>query len=217
MYKIKLLPAIGLIFLFACTSSRVTHSWKSDFPAKNYKKILVIAMGGETDMATRQKMEDHLIGDLKEHGYNAASSLTEYGPKVFRQMSEEAVLDKIQHSGFDAVITIVLLDKEKERYYVPGHAYYTPYVGYYRHFWGYYNTIYNRIYGPGYYVTNTRYFWESNLFEVASKELIYSVQTESFDPATSETLAHEYGKLIVKDMVKKQVLNKKELLVRDGH
>lgn len=215
MNLIKLLP-VALLFLAACSSSRVTHSWKSEFPAKNYNKILVIAISGESDLLTKQQMEDHLAGDLKNQGYKAVSSLNEYGPRAFRQMSEEAVLDKIQHSGFDAVITIVLLDKEKERYYVPGHLYYSPYVNTYRHFWGYYNTIYNRVYTPGYYVTNTKYFWESNLFDVASKELIYSVHTESFDSASSESLAHEYGKLIVKDMVKNHVLNKKELVAKDG-
>jgi hypothetical protein len=214
--NIKGFLAVGLLFLAACTSSHVTHSWKSEFPAKNYNKILVIAISGETDLVTRQKMEDHLTGDLKNNGYNAVSSLKEFGPKAFRQINEEAVLDKMQHSGFDAVITIVLLDKEKERYYIPGHLYYSPYVNTYRHFWGYYNTIYNRVYTTGYYVTNTRYFWESNLFDVASKELIYSVQTESFDPASSESLAHEYGKLIVKDMVKSHVLNKKEMLAKEG-
>jgi len=66
-------------------------------------------------------------------------------------------------------------------------------------------------------IEDTRYFWESNLFDVVSKELIYSVQTESFEPASSDILAHEYGKLIVKDMVKSQVLNKKELVAKDGH
>jgi len=217
MNNIKLLPFLGLLVMAACTSSRVTHSWKSDFPPKNYSKVLVVAISAETDVATRQRMEDHLTGDLKDRGYNAVAASSEYGPKAFRQLSEEAVVEKIQNSGFDAVVTIVLLDKEKERYYVPGHAYYySPYSGYYRHFWGYYNTMYNRVYGPGYYVTNTKYFWESNLFDVASKELIYSVQTESFDPASSESLAHEYGKLIVKDMVKHQLLTRKELVAKDG-
>lgn len=218
MNIIKLLPLLALLMMGACSTSRITHSWKSDIPVRNYSKILVIAINGETDPSTRQRMEDHLTGDLKNQGYNAIAAFNEYGPKAFRNMSEEAVLDKIQNSGFDAVITIVLLDKMKERYYVPGQAYYySPYSGYYRHFWGYYNTMYNRVYGPGYYVTDTRYFWESNLFDVAARELIYSVQTESFDPASSETLAHEYGKLIVKDMVKHQVLNRKELVAKDGH
>jgi hypothetical protein len=184
-------------------------------PVKQYNKILVIALNEEAGLSAREKMENHLVGDLKNLGYKAASSLKEYGPKAFRNMKEEEVINKLQNSGIDAVITIVLLDKSKERYYVPGHIYYSPYVIYYRHFWGYYTTMYDRIYTPGYYVTDTRYFWESNLYDMASKELIYSVQTESFDPATSEALAHEYGQLIVKDMVKKRVLNKQEVMAKD--
>jgi hypothetical protein len=35
---------------------------------------------------------------------------------------------------------------------------------------------------------------------------VYSVQTQSFDPGSSESLGHEYGQLIVKDMVKKNIL-----------
>lgn len=217
MKIIKLLPAIGLLFLIACSSSRIIHSWKSEFPAGKYNKIMVVAISGETDLLTKQKMEDHLVGDLRGMGYNAVSSLSEYSPGTFRKMSEEAVLDKLKNSGYDAVITIVLLDKAKERHYIPGHGYNLPYSGYYRRFWGYYTTIYDRVYTPGYYITNTKYFWESNLFDAASKELIYSVQTESFDPESSESLAHEYGKLIVKDMVKNQVLNKKEVMVKDEH
>jgi hypothetical protein len=213
----KLLPFIGLLLLTACTSTRITHSWKSEFPAKNYNKILVLAISGETDIATRQQMEDHLAGDLKDRGYNATSSLKEYGPRAFRQLKEEAVVDKLQNSGFDAVITIVLLNKEKERYYVPGQPYYSPYVGYYRNFYGYYTTIYNRIYTPGYYVIDTKYFWESNLFDVTSKELIYSVQTESFDYTSSDIQAHEYGKIIVKDMIKNLLLNKKEVVAKDAY
>lgn len=217
MNNTKFLPAIALLVMVACTSSRITHSWKSEAPSRNYTRILIMAINGKTPVTTRQQMEDHMAGDLRNQGYQAVSCLKEYGPQTFRDMTETAVLDKLQNSGFDGVITIVLLDKEKERYYVPGRIYYSPYVGFYRHFWGYYTTIYDRTYKPGYYVTNTKYFWESNLFDVASKELIYSVQTESFDPSSSEILAHEYGKLIVKDMVKKQVLNKKELIAEDGH
>jgi len=101
-----------------------------------------------------------------------------------------------------------LLDKSKEQYYVPAHRESLPRSVYYRRFGGYYTTVYDRIYTPGYYVTDTRYFWVSNLFDMGSKDLLYSVQTESFDPNSSESLAHEYGKLIVENMVKKHVLVK---------
>ena len=213
-----LLSGIGLIFLIACSSSHITYSWRSDVsPSKKYNKILVLALNGENHVQARQQMENHLVGDLRNLGYNAVSAMNEYGPKTFRDMKEEAVVDKLQNSGIDAIITIVLLDKTKERHYVPGYIYYSPYVVYHRHFWGYYTTIYDRVYTPGYYVTNTRFFWEINLFDVGTKELLYTVQTESFDPASSESLAHEYGQLIVKDMVKKQVLNRQEAVVKNIH
>lgn len=170
---------------------------------------MVIAMNGEKDASLRQKMEQHMVGDLKGLGYNAVSAMDEYGPKAFRQQSESAVIENLNDHEIDAVLTIVLLDKTKERNYIPSSIYYSPYSLYYRRFWGYYTTMYDRVYGPGYYTTDTRYFWESNLYDVRSKELLYTAQTQSFDPPSSESLAHEYGKVIANDMVKKNVLNKK--------
>jgi hypothetical protein len=77
---------------------------------------------------------------------------------------------------------------------------------YYNRFWGYRTALYQRIYEPGYYVTNTKYFWESNLYNLATKQLLYSVQTQSFDLENSNKLGHEYGQMIVKDMINKQVI-----------
>ncbi len=77
---------------------------------------------------------------------------------------------------------------------------------YYNRFWPYYGTLNYRIYEPGYYVTDTRYFWESNVYDVSTQSLLYSVQTKSFDPATSESLGHEYGKLIIKAITDNAVL-----------
>lgn len=68
-------------------------------------------------------MEQHLVNDLTELGYTATSSLKEYGPKAFEKITEHYVLDKIKNSGFDSVLTNVLLDKSKERHYVPGRIY----------------------------------------------------------------------------------------------
>ncbi|MFI5139918.1 MAG: hypothetical protein ACHQIM_19005, partial [Sphingobacteriales bacterium] len=155
----------------------------------------------------QENMENHFVNDLKDLGYNAVSSLQEYGPKAFDQMDEAAALAKLKNSGVDAVITIVLLDKQKEKSYVPGGIfYYSPYGYYHNSFWGYRTALYHRIYEPGYYVVDTKYFWESNLYDMSTQQLMYSVQTESFDPANSESLAHEYGQIIVKNMVEQNVL-----------
>ena len=41
---------------------------------------------------------------------------------------------------------------------------------------------------------------------MSTQKLVYSVQTQSFDPANSESMGHEYGLMIVKNMVKQNVL-----------
>lgn len=207
MKKIKGIGFALLLIVAGCSTSKITTSWKAENTSpQKYNKILVLGLIREADRTIQEKMENHFVGDLKELGYNAISSMQEYGPKAFDKMDEEATLSKLKNSGVNAVITIVLLDKEKERKYIPGNMSYSPYSYYYNHFWGYRNTLYNRIYEPGYYVTDTTYFWESNLYDMSTQKLVYSVQTQSFDPANSESMGHEYGLMIVKNMVKQNIL-----------
>ncbi|HEY0678481.1 MAG TPA: hypothetical protein VGD17_09350 [Chitinophagaceae bacterium] len=209
MKAIKIAGWVLVLFTLGCSSSKIIHSWKAEnAQAKKFNKIMVLGLIGNADISLRQKMEDHLINDLREIGYTAFSSLQEYGPKAFDKIDEQTALDKLSNSGVDAVVTVVLLNKSKERHYVPGHLRYTPYSVYYDRFWGYYTTIYGRVYSPGYYEENTRYFWESSLYDMGAKELVYSVQTESFEPSSAERLGHEYGQLIVNDMIKRNILVK---------
>lgn len=201
-----LLLAAGLL-LASCSSSRITSSWAPEgSQPKNFSKVMVAALIGGPERELRQRMEEHIVGDLKEKGINAVSAYAVYGPKAFNGDSEKELLGQLASEGVGAVLTVVLLDKEKERYYVPGRIYYTPYTIYYNRFWGYYRTLYDRVYTPGYYAEDTKYFWETNLYDLSDKSLLYSAQTQSFDPASAETLAHEYGKLISADLFSKKVL-----------
>ncbi|MBS1510302.1 MAG: hypothetical protein JST86_05635 [Bacteroidetes bacterium] len=200
---------LAVLLMAACRTSNITTSWKAaGVPATKFSKILVLGIIREADRSIQENMENHFVGDLKELGYNAVSSLKEFGPRAFNDMTEEQAVAKLKNSGIDAVITIVLLDKQRERRYVPGRLNYSPYTYKSNKLWGYRAVMYNRIYEPGYYITDTRYFWESNLYEMNSQKLLYSVQTQSFDPANSESMGHEYGKMIVKNMVTQGLLVK---------
>jgi hypothetical protein len=205
----KKISLIFLVLLLAagCNTSKITTSWKADNTIpKKYNKIMVLGLIRDADRTIQENMENHFAGDLHDLGLNAVSSLKEYGPKAFDNMDEAAAVAKLKNSGVDAVITIVLLDKQKEKSYVPGSIHYSPYGYYYNRFWGYRTTLYQRIYEPGYYVTDTKYFWESNFYDMSTQQLVYSVQTQSFDPYNSESMGHEYGKMIVKEMVKENIL-----------
>jgi hypothetical protein len=209
MKNIRNFGLIILLVIAGCTTSRITSTWKDKnvFPQK-YNKIMILGLIREEDRSMQIDMENHMVGDLKDLGYNAISSFAEFGPKAFDKMTEAEALNKLKNSGVDAVITIVLLNKKQESRYVAGSMNYTPYGPQHRRLWGYRTTLFDRIYQPGYYVTDTKYFWESNFFDMRNQQLLYSAQTESFDPATSESMAHEYGELIVANMVKQAVLLK---------
>jgi hypothetical protein len=187
----------------------MTSSWQGQqTQAKNYKKVLVLAIVNEADRTLKEKMETHLVNDLREKGVEAICACEEFGPKTFENIDEAAALAKLDRQGIDAVLTIVLLDKQKERYYVPGRVYYSPYFVQHRRFWGYYTTMYNRVYSPGYYATEEKYFWESNFYDLTDgQELLYSAQSQSFSASSAASLAHDYGQMIVKDMIKRNVFS----------
>lgn len=198
-----------ILFIQSCSSvTRITSVWKSDKEnQRHYSKILVIGIIREADRRIREKMESHMVGDLKDLGYDAISAYDKYGPKYFDDLKEKEVIEQLHNDNIDAVITVVLLDKKKERYYVPSRMVSTPYVMTQDHFWGYYQSLITRVYMPGYFEVSERYFWESNFYDIPSNKLLFSVQTQSFAPGSTEQLAHQYGQKIVRSMVKNKVLD----------
>jgi hypothetical protein len=44
------------------------------------------------------------------------------------------------------------------------------------------------------------------LYNASAKKLVYSVQTKSFNPANSQAPAHEYGQLIINNIIQQKVI-----------
>ena len=220
MKRVQLIVLLaGIILTVGCASStRVTSTWKApEATVQPYKKIAVVGIIREADRTLRERMEQKLAAELKTLGYNAFSAYATYGPKEFEGLNEEQVNKHLKDEGVDAVMTVVLLDKEKERDYVPGRFVNTPYFTRHNLFWGYYSSLNYRIGSPGYYDVQTRYFWESNLYDLNKQQLVFSVQTQSFDPATKESLADDYGQKIIQSMVDKGVLHRNAGAVASGY
>jgi hypothetical protein len=201
----------GWVLMLACTSSRITSTWKAEnVQPLNYKTILVLGLINDPDKSIRADIEAKVVANLKELGYSAICSCDEFGPESFEGMTEQEVLSKLSNSAIDAVLTIVLLDKTKERYYVPSRVSYPSYAVAQGRFWGYYTSMVEKVYSLDYYVINTRYFWESNFYSLKNEsQLLYSANSQSFDPKSTSRLTSEYGKMIVKDMLKAKVITDK--------
>jgi len=196
---------IALIMLGSCRSTYVTHSWKdaSASPAR-FKKLVVIAIVGDQEIEARKMMEQHMVGDLKELGYQAVCSCEEYSPEFFKGMNEKEAIAKLRENNVDGIVTIVLLSKNKEKVFVQPRSTEVPL------FWNYYHEVYDRVYSKGYYTEKTKYFWESNLYDLNADQLLCSVESQSFDPSSTQQLAHEYGRLIVDKMKKAHALVKQD-------
>lgn len=209
-----------LVFLlFTCiaaagcgSSTYVTNSWtKPGSRLGSFRRIAVLALVGDESRGLRQQMETSIVSALAEQGYPAYSTYAQFGPQRLERDEEQAVA-RLQGTNSDAILTVVLLDKAKEQNYTPGRVTYAPVGGYYNRFWGYYSNVYDRMYVPGYYTTNTRYFWETNLYDLKQTEesLVYSAQSESFDPSSAESLGRQYAKAIVKDMNRAGIVREKK-------
>ncbi len=171
MKQLKWIIVGSFALLTACKSSHITSSWKAkDLTGKKYNKILVLGLirEREDDRCLQEKMENHLADDLRKLGYIVLTSLEEYGPKAFDGLSEKEALARLKTSGVDAVLTIVLLNKKMEKEFVPTNPRFNGNNSlqnrYQAHLWNYYGAIKNRVFEPGYYVDNTEYCWESNLY-----------------------------------------------------
>ena len=209
MKKIFLFLCAAL--LLSCQTSKITATWtEKNVSPKKYNKILVLGVLKDNDRELQSKMEKHLVGDLNDLGYSAFAASDVFPSGTFIKGDTAKAIEALNSKGFDAVLTVLLLNKEKETHYIPGRTTNSSYAPYHDRLDLYYYSMYDRIQTEGYYEYATKIFWESNFYDRYSKKMIYSSQTESFDLGSKENLAHYYGALLANNLVKSKVLIKPE-------
>ncbi len=207
--KSVLLLFLPVVFITACgTTTQITSSWKaSDVTHQPFKKIAVLAMIPDKNRMMRDEIETDMAAQLKASGHQAVSVLQELGPQNIDPKNEKQVMQLLQQKGIDAVITVSCINKENFKTYNPGSTTYMPGGVTYNPFWNYYSYWYDRIYTPGYFTSGTNYVLETNLYEIPKNQLLYSVQSKTFDPATFDNLGVSLSKTIVTDLTKSGILH----------
>lgn len=179
-------------------ASQITGSWKSpDGGGKRYQKVLVAALTSE--VAARRTVESELVYRLQRKGIQATRSIDVFPPSFTQGKlpPREEIIERIRQTGHDAVLTASLLDSDSETRYLPKTITYAPVSAhvYYTNFYGYYSHYYPLVYSPGYYVATSTYFLETNLYEVASEKLLWSAQSETYDPSSLSRFSKSFAKL----------------------
>ena len=198
------------LFLIAIISScgpavRVTGEWTN--PAvkadTSYDKVMVTAM--VSNEPAKRAIENAFENQLQQVNV-AITKAYEVFPTMFSDQFErdqDKMLSKIQETENDAILAISILDQDTETRYVPGTAgAYRPVgtYGWYGNFWGYYNYYYPTVYDPGYYTTTQIYYIEANLYDAESEKLVWSAQTETYDPAKLERFASDFAETVVESL-----------------
>lgn len=201
----KTIAVLVFMLLYSCsTPVKIVHSWvPPNATPVSFTKIIVLALAPVKYADAGRTGEEAMAAELKANGIIAISAQDQYGPQAFRYTNEETAIAKLRENGADGVMVMSLLDEDKEKKYVPG--YWTqPYYG---HFWGYYRFWYDRAYQPGYYETTKNYLFETNLYDLSTRNLIYSAQSRATNPGSTDKLATTFSKDIVADLKNKHVVN----------
>lgn len=212
MKKLLVFSVTTALLFTSCDTSKITNSWKAEGAQPiGYKKIVVVALTRNEQRSLRQYMESYLAGDLNALGYNAVTSVSAFGPDLFKGLNEKEAVEKIKSIGADAVVTIVLVDKtEHAGYYNTAPSIRFPYEPLVDRFKRYNTTYFTDEYAASKYGRIENFYWETNLYDLGSQNLIYSVNTSSLDPGSYQKMGSEYGQLIVDNMVDKQVVVKRK-------
>ncbi|MFZ4633140.1 MAG: hypothetical protein ACOYNO_02925 [Saprospiraceae bacterium] len=210
--NLLLLTAFVAMLSSCGPSIQATGSWvdQQKIRPESYKTICVMALTAK--MNIRQTLENDLAAELERRGIKAVKSYNLFPPSFDKTApgSKDVMAKKIAEANCDAIFTTALIDQKSETRYVPGSTMYAPYpnYGYYGNFYGYYNYSYPTFYDPGYITTDKTFFLESNLYDAKAGDLVFSVQSETYNPSNLEGFSRDYTILMLEEMKKKGIIKK---------
>jgi len=202
----SLLLAVILSLSACITSTKITGSWVDPTvkqQPKNIKSIFIATLSRKIEFRT--KLENALAAQTELHHIKAVKSADFFSPEFYQNKpTKEALLSKIQQTDVDAILTVSVIHKESESRYVRGTTGYYPYpaFGWYGSFYRYYNYWYPSFNDPGYYVTDKIYFLETNLYDAKTEKLIWSAQSETWNPSSVDSFVEKYPVLVLNQMTK---------------
>lgn len=205
----KVLALVLFALVASCGSStHVTASFLNPKVSPQEREHLFIL--GITDrMTVRQSVEAAMAAEANKRGLKATKSIDVFPANLIKGTEQEqlarkeVLMELIKKSGADLVMTIALVDEQSETRYVQGSGSYAPMsYGFYGGYYPYYSARGAYMYQPGYYTEDKKYFYETNLYDVNTQELIWSAQSTTVNPSNLEKVTKEYTVAIISRMKK---------------
>ena len=195
----RLLQAFAMIALLAACAVKPLVEWRDSDFSGTVDNILII---GVSDQAVvRRLFEDTFVKELAALGVSAKPS---YQLLTDAQIASKDTLEAaIRAQSMDSVLVARVIGVEEiSTYTPPTYTYtYTPsnFNPHYRDYHSYFNHAI-RVSTPGYWDKFEVLKLESNLYDSASQRLIWSVQSESFDPRSATQVIDEQIMVSIKSL-----------------
>jgi hypothetical protein len=190
----------------SCSKSTVkaTASWvnKEKIREEPYKSVLIIVL--TENMDAKVAIENDLAVAARERGLKAYTFLDVFGPIATVEFlpKHEIIQKRASELPAETIFTVAVVDvMSTTRYHPSSEMMYTPVAsyGYYGNFGGYYGNVMS-VYQPGYYTSTKKYFLESNLYDVASGELLMSIQSKAVDPQSIKKASTKYTATLMEEI-----------------
>ena len=198
--------AAGMFLLASCGTTKVTAFWKDEAYGKQPQKVLVQAMLKQA--VNRRLVEDEFVAHFRYRGISAVAA---YTVLPGAGLATKAVLEEqLKAGGFDALLLVRLTGEKAEKRVVPGtatyHPAYPPMAPRHGGWGGYYGSGYTAVYSPSYSVTDKFAVAETNLYDVATENLIWTASSETWVSESEQKLIKTYVNVMMDSLRKNKIV-----------
>ena len=193
----RLVQVYAMTALLAACAIKPLVEWRDSNFSGTVDNILIIGVSDQP--VVRRLFEDTFVKELAALGVSAKSS---YQVLTDEQISSRDTLEAaIRAQSMDSVLVTRVIGVEEINTYTP--PTYTPsnFNRHYRDYHSYFNHAV-QVATPGYWDKYDVLKLESNLYDSASQQLIWSVQSESFDPRSATQLIDDQITVAIKSLRK---------------
>lgn len=189
------IAAFMALAITACATQPIAE-WRDPGYSGPVDNLLIVGVSDQ--ITVRRSFEDRFVAALASKNVNATASYTlmPTGQAVSRATVEAAIAGR----SIDAILVTRLLGVEEVDIYRP-----PPYFPYYSSYDLYYSRAMD-LAGPGYYERYKVLKLETNLYDSASAQLIWSMQSQTFDSSTPDEVIREQIRLTIDTLVRQGLI-----------
>ncbi|MEP1033571.1 hypothetical protein [Ekhidna sp.] len=204
--KSKILILFTVFLLNSCVPEGLMRTW-STTEEYDRKFTNVLIMGLVNNVNLRNEVENEVVYAGKKATLKCVNGMSMFPPELGKPFEDvERAKERLRNNGFDGVITVALVDINEERY-VPPSADYEPLL-YYNRFGNYFFRTYDLVYRQGYFTRNTRYFIETNFYELKGGKLVWSGRSTVFAPSELNQFLPTYARGLFKELRIESIIQK---------